>query len=245
MRTLLRKLRKSLIESGGIRKYILYAIGEIALVVIGIMLALEFNNRNENKIKYQKEISYLETISSNLHENLNHNIEPGILKITQSIKTLNSYNKILEAPSFNRDVDSVITFLWDITNPLEIVLNTVGFDNLTSTGIDLISNPGLKKSITTLYGYDYKNLDELENRHHNFTRTVIWPTIQNNINFSRDSITDRELNFLLTDGPFYSRIYGNEADLKEMLELLKILKPRIEQLILDINNEIKQLNDLM
>jgi len=47
MHTFLRKIRKSLIESGGARKYMLYAIGEIALVVIGILIALQINNWNE------------------------------------------------------------------------------------------------------------------------------------------------------------------------------------------------------
>ena len=48
MITLLRKIRKSLIDSGSGRRYLLYAIGEIALVVIGILIALQINNWNEN-----------------------------------------------------------------------------------------------------------------------------------------------------------------------------------------------------
>ena len=42
-----RKIRKSLIESGSVQKYILYAGGEILLVVIGILIALQINNWNE------------------------------------------------------------------------------------------------------------------------------------------------------------------------------------------------------
>ena len=41
---LLRKIRKSLIDSGATQKYLLYALGEIALVVIGILLAIQINN---------------------------------------------------------------------------------------------------------------------------------------------------------------------------------------------------------
>ena len=49
MLTFLRKIRRSLINSGATRKYLLYAVGEIALVVIGILIALQVNNLNENR----------------------------------------------------------------------------------------------------------------------------------------------------------------------------------------------------
>lgn len=50
MLTLFRRIRQRLIESGSITKYLLYAIGEILLVVIGILIALQVNNWNENRI---------------------------------------------------------------------------------------------------------------------------------------------------------------------------------------------------
>jgi len=56
MITLLRKIRKRLISQGNFSSYLLYAIGEIALVVIGILIALQINNWNEarkNKIAEQ------------------------------------------------------------------------------------------------------------------------------------------------------------------------------------------------
>ncbi len=49
MLTLLRKIRRSLINSGKARSYLLYAIGEITLVVIGILIALQINNWNEDR----------------------------------------------------------------------------------------------------------------------------------------------------------------------------------------------------
>ncbi|MDX1479243.1 MAG: DUF6090 family protein [Saprospiraceae bacterium] len=47
MRRLFANIRKSLLGSGRARKYLVYAIGEIALVVIGILIALQINNWNE------------------------------------------------------------------------------------------------------------------------------------------------------------------------------------------------------
>ena len=54
-----RKIRKKLIAEKKISNYILYAIGEIVLVVIGILIALAINNANENSIKNKKEQAYL------------------------------------------------------------------------------------------------------------------------------------------------------------------------------------------
>ena len=49
-----RKIRCDLIEKNKTRKYLKYAIGEIVLVVIGILISLQINNWNENQ-KYSRE----------------------------------------------------------------------------------------------------------------------------------------------------------------------------------------------
>tara|TARA_B100000497_G_C7567437_1_gene342059 strand:- start:463 stop:630 length:168 start_codon:yes stop_codon:yes gene_type:complete len=52
MLTFLRRIRKGLVQSDNAKKYFLYAVGEIALVVIGILIALQINNwkvKLENK----------------------------------------------------------------------------------------------------------------------------------------------------------------------------------------------------
>src|SRR5210317_1905039 len=55
-----RKIRQKLLSENKFGKYLLYAIGEIALVMIGILLALQVNNWNDaknNKISEQKILS--------------------------------------------------------------------------------------------------------------------------------------------------------------------------------------------
>ncbi|MBL7473050.1 hypothetical protein IS446_09620 [Robertkochia sp. 1368] len=53
------RLRRQLLEKNNLKKYLLYALGEIVLVVIGILIALAINNaQQENEIK-RKEITYL------------------------------------------------------------------------------------------------------------------------------------------------------------------------------------------
>ena len=66
MITLFRKIRQSLIESSSTRKYLLYAIGEIALVVLGILIALQINNWNEENKRRQGEKEIVENLIMNL-----------------------------------------------------------------------------------------------------------------------------------------------------------------------------------
>ncbi len=61
-----RKIRQSLLVEGKTGKYFKYAIGEIVLVVIGILLALQINNWNEARKTRNKEMSYLTNIKNDL-----------------------------------------------------------------------------------------------------------------------------------------------------------------------------------
>ena len=67
----LRRIRRSLIEEGHLRKYLVYAIGEILLVVLGILIALQVNNWNEARKESDLERQYLEELAENLSADIN------------------------------------------------------------------------------------------------------------------------------------------------------------------------------
>lgn len=73
-----RQIRKKLMEQNKVRTYLLYATGEIALVVIGILIALSINNWNEaSKMNKLKEV-YTQNLLNDLTTDtlqLNANIE--------------------------------------------------------------------------------------------------------------------------------------------------------------------------
>ena len=68
MLTFLRKVRKSLIDSGSTRRYLAYAIGEILLVMIGILLTLQVNNWKEQRKEHALEENYLQEIKKDLQK---------------------------------------------------------------------------------------------------------------------------------------------------------------------------------
>jgi len=61
-----RKIRQQLLAEGAVKKYLLYAIGEILLVVIGILIALQINNWNEQQKIAQQTRHYLVASIKNL-----------------------------------------------------------------------------------------------------------------------------------------------------------------------------------
>jgi len=65
-----RQIRRQIVNQGRLRKYIFYAIGEIVLVVVGILIALQINNNNELRLQRQSEISYLRNLKVDLQINV-------------------------------------------------------------------------------------------------------------------------------------------------------------------------------
>jgi hypothetical protein len=63
---LFRSLRQSLVKEGNIKRYLLYAIGEILLVMIGISLAFQVSNWDDNRIKKNAEIRFYENIKEQI-----------------------------------------------------------------------------------------------------------------------------------------------------------------------------------
>ena len=64
-----RKIRQQMIKENKVSKYFLYAIGEIILVVIGILIALSINNWNEDKKNRELERTILSEIEYTLNKN--------------------------------------------------------------------------------------------------------------------------------------------------------------------------------
>ena len=65
-----RKIRQNLLMENKTGKYLKYAIGEIVLVVVGILIALQINNWNQNRLNTQTEAELLQAISSKMKFNI-------------------------------------------------------------------------------------------------------------------------------------------------------------------------------
>ena len=61
-----RKIRQNLLSEGKTGKYIKYAIGEIILVVIGILIAVQINDWNNNRIEKKSDYQLIEALITDL-----------------------------------------------------------------------------------------------------------------------------------------------------------------------------------
>ena len=67
-----RKIRLDIMEKNKTGKYIKYAIGEIILVVIGILIALYINNWNENRLEKNEVANYFKQMKTELESDITH-----------------------------------------------------------------------------------------------------------------------------------------------------------------------------
>ncbi len=165
MITLFRKARQSLISSNKINKYLLYAVGEIALVVFGILIALQINNWNERQILKAKEKEMLIDFRTELLLNLDQTKQHRLLHD----RAVHSMNVIVHHIENNLPYhDSLKFHFGDITHIWEQELTAGVFETLKSIGFDLISNKELKNCLLLTYEKDNLVLKESPNRYHDF-----------------------------------------------------------------------------
>lgn len=165
-----RRIRQRLVSENKFSKYILYAIGEIILVVIGILIALQINNANEVRKERNKEIHYLKNIKTDLQLNI-ENIDTFIEtrnKQIQSASTVLEYYEGKPLDDLNDLSNNLLNvYIW---KKFYQINNT--FQELTNSGnLALISNDSIKNSLLNLDAM-YKELKG-EEEHYRYDTEVL------------------------------------------------------------------------
>mgnify|MGYP001819094088 CR=1 FL=1 len=144
-----RRIRFNLMEKNKTGKYVKYAIGEIVLVVIGILIALQINNANEDRKTRQAERSYLVRLVVDLEENK----ELWSERYTIEENRLEAANAYINY-SFNKDkvdIRNVMPYFNSVTNWDDLHINQVTFQEMVSSGnFNLISNDSIKFKLQNL-----------------------------------------------------------------------------------------------
>ena len=159
-----------MIESGSARKYLLYAIGEIALVVIGILIALQINTWNENRKFEEKEINLLEELKINLETNV-MNLQIDVDRQKYQAEKLNSV--IVHLENKRAYHDSISLLLADGMPAPDAILTSSAFETLRSSGLELIRSNSLRSDIINLFEVSYPYLLQETKR----LEDQMWPSV--------------------------------------------------------------------
>ena len=235
-----RRIRKRLLTENKFSKYILYAIGEIVLVVIGILIALQINNWNEQKILKVQEKEALTEILSDLTININKfnetligNNRPGNI-----INTLSSTHIIIEHLKSNEVYHDSLDKHFGIMILSSNIINykTSGYESLLSVGLDLIKNTKLRSEIGEYYQSSIV-----------MPKNVSDGLIEDFSNYMLDYIRK---DFITTDDPttgiltLHPRNYNVLREKGEFLESLKMYLSSYRVYKEQINNAIEASNTL-
>ncbi len=155
----IRGVRRKLFEERRLRQYLPYAVGEVLLVVVGILIALQINNWNEWRKSKKLEIEILSEIRENLiQDRVDHD---------QNMRNFNiiikSADIILDHLDQDRPYHDSLAyyFSWVAVGGANFDPVKSGYQLLISKGVQLISNDSLRIEISTLYERDYAWLRDM------------------------------------------------------------------------------------
>ena len=129
-------------------KYLLYAIGEILLVIIGILIALQINNWNEENKTRKEESNILTEMKLALKSDLDY-IDFSIKSHKLSTRNLTIIKEQFQLKTTTNDSLNYLYYSLLYTSPVEVTI--VPFETLKSKGFDLISNNSLRNKILHYY----------------------------------------------------------------------------------------------
>ena len=127
--------------------YVKYALGEIALVVLGILIALQINNWNERRKARTFEKEILQQIRANLIKD-----KITLDEIHQNfLESVSSSNKILNSSWEQQEIDSLKYWLGDIVQFDRFMPLTNAYEVLKSKGLETITNKQLRFMLGAYY----------------------------------------------------------------------------------------------
>lgn len=246
-----RRLRLKLIDNGNLKKYLIYAIGEILLVMVGILLALQVNNLNEKRKDRKQEIDLLIRLNSDLRLNLdeiNHIYEITMLKSQAKDSILYFLNNLHENEDQLRNYLHEIQWLGGVFN----YANTI-YKYIESEGINVISNDDLRGKITTMYEDDFRNIEERRHGEYDIINLRLKPLVHRN--FIPSKITARRFQMMDIQVLNYPKNPSELAKSQEFINILTELQEfailrriaqaktieRLKELISEVEKEVEAL----
>ena len=211
-------------------KYARYAIGEIVLVVLGILIALQINNWNEQRKVDGEILKTLTEIRSNLISD-SLRIRETRIKKAEDINI--QYTVIHKLESKNIPYDSIEYHLGRVMIARRIVLVDNGYQMMKKYGLEQLRNQELRNELINYYTNSTKTInDDTADDDYEFL-TVFLPYVRNHFldyNWSKRGVpADFEL--LKSDQYFLTSLKSNIKNEESTLEALQNGARKIQEIL--------------
>ena len=191
-------------------KYLIYAIGEIVLVVIGILIALQINNWNEKRKAELEEIKIL----SNLRTDLENTLIEYSAAVEFNKSTIAEISKLQNYQKNNLSYSKELDYSFGVFPHFYFssAINST-YKSLQTTGIGIIQNDSLKNKIINVYDVILTGFVDYNNDENRMKSTIVDPFFSRHIKYLENSV--------------YNAIPNNYNDLmnnKEFINILSLVK---------------------
>lgn len=158
------------------RSYWLYALGEVSLIVVGILIALQVDNWREDASNNKKVKSYYESIANDLSDQLVE-IES---QIKSEIEILRESERLIDAYNKNRGFvadEAYTSAIGNINNWRTFIRIDPAFEQLLATGdVGLIKQESLKKKIFS-YFHQLRKVETIITENHEYVKSTFAPLV--------------------------------------------------------------------
>ena len=236
-----RNIRQHMIKENKMSKYLIYAIGEILLVVIGILIAFQVNNwkQDQENRAIEKEIlsNIKDALFTDLQNTIKYNIEESNRRIIVTKALIDAKTLGVKIP------DSVQKYYFNLGFIRDFSPVIIAFKILESKGLELIKNEKLKYDIVNLYSLEYEKINNWVENDNNNLRDLYRPEIRKHFTIYPPS---HEIRFqpdnsenMLKDKDFMNAVtimYANNLDFKnKFLEISEQINKLIENIQTELN----------
>jgi len=204
-----RKIRQNLLSEGKTSKYFKYAIGEILLVVIGILIALQINNWNEQRKNENKILSILKEVQNDLQEDILKSKELfAYYKERDSIIQLALDNKLTRADYLS---DKKYYYINVATNAFHLKIHSNGYKNF-SENLDNFPDKyqDVIAPLNEIYTYNKYEIDKFDTRLDKITDRLMdnqGATKPWFYNVQQGKISDEAIQYYLNDSLYKNDLY--------------------------------------
>jgi len=226
-----KKNKKKFIFSRKIRNYLAYSIGEIILVVIGILIAVYINNWDLNQLKQDNGVKALKIVKRDLQT------EKYVL---ESFKKRYSYTrKYLIDILYNNKTDNLDSLKFHFGPYVHYKMNSEYISLKSSGKLNLISNSKLRSKLVNFYEVYYSIYKELEEEHKFFIDKRVNDYFFNQFPSDTSNFVDSKfVKSKLNDQTFKKILDQQITSLQYITENFYIEK--IDELIKIITEELKK-----